>query len=406
MVTCNQPISTLPSLYEKMPDGNFPALTTASEPVSVRVLVVLSDITDITPANQQFTVHAQTDMYWQNSQCGPDTGRADACKTTNGIFKFMMPSRAISTSSNSEYNADSLFGNSMGQGCLASNFQDVTIAFNQQFDMSNYPYEVHTLEFGFEAFFSTRFVQLELMDNASTFGSEGVVPASWKLESKSLKCHNKTVTYEQKMRGGSIDYSGFSCHIKVSHVSEEYLESSLVFWMVTMIGNLLVGMGKLSGTTEIGDSAGLAGRAKISFGVLLTYTFMVPKHPYNVPGSSFAGDTPASTNIFTIGIVTLATAAVYSWAMSILCAIWFRNVQGAPRWYHVHFFWHQARTAPEDADPENKTSDTYTQSAAKIRKTAAFVDAMFWIVLHLFAIILGTKVITTAQANYQRMIDA
>ena len=355
---------------------------------------------------------------------------------------------------NANYNDYVFGGDYFNGGCLKGDYSDLSMDFRKTYHPVVFPYEVYKLDIELAAFFSTQAVTLEVLDwNPNATSLESELPLGWESHN-GLKCRNAT-----KKQGG-LAYRGgetvglrnaeIICSMVVSTVNYGWFYTVGIFWVVSVLANLMVGLGifGLAGDVYALQDQ-LVNRGSFSSGAVLAYVFVVPARPHDLP----IRGTPTSTNIFIYGLVNLCVCAFYSFVLAKVLAFCFRESGGGCAAAFVdHPDAKPAKPAgpkppslPGMTSPEPPMAPRPTESAEtsapadveqvgvedgegyaavvgvvrlkksdeevehnlwNVRKAAGIVDIVVWLVINLGCLIMGIAALQSAHSSYLEEIDS
>ena len=295
-------------------------------PVEVSLGLVNIRILDISPADQTFTARFNTDMYWEREACEVATVMKTACANRVGTWYFVVAPEGGSETITASWTDTTLAGVLQGDfpptGCVSGDFLEVKSELHHSFDMSWYPFEAHQLELKLESFYSTEYLALQLLDS-SPHQHHSPLPASWTL-ARPWSCNNGTADTLPNGRFGGrgppVSFDHITCTCVVARVDMGWFFGSLFFGVLLLATNFFVQLGAVASEQVKPDQLAslLKGRAASAAALTFTFSLTMKKTVHGKDASFYAGQTPSSFVVYTLGILFLAASAFWSASVGFL----------------------------------------------------------------------------------------
>lgn len=313
--------------------SRFPIGDAGDGPDAVQVLLALVDLSilKIDPADSSYTVRFQTDMFWERAACNTATVTLTACYERVGTWYFIVAPEHVGgsesvTASWTDVSGAGVVQDYFSNGCVSGDYLEVRSAFTHNFDMSSYPFEAHVLELKLSSFYSSEYVELLLLNQAPK-ETASAIPASWTLQEHWRCSEGNETTYPSgrygRADGPSLTFDHITCTCLVTRVDWSWFLDSLLFSVLLLATNFFVQLGGVVGPEmrpkDLPDA--LKVRAAASVGLTFTFSLTMKRKIYGVDAGSFAGHTPASLTIFTIGIVFLTLSSFWSASVGFLALL-------------------------------------------------------------------------------------
>mmetsp|Transcript_2394 Transcript_2394/g.6699 ORF Transcript_2394/g.6699 Transcript_2394/m.6699 type:complete len:354 (-) Transcript_2394:577-1638(-) len=163
------------------------------------------------------------------------------------------------------------------------------------------------------------------------------MPPGWQSEN-GIVCVNVSKQEYLRARGADsrsapLARSSIVCSVIVTAVDDAWFLTAFIFWIVTLLANLLMGVGTFGGATTARElEEALVARGAFSSSIVLAYVFVVPANPHSLPIPNGVG-VPTSTVVFVIGLVCLTASSFYSFILAKTLTIILRERDSYATWY-------------------------------------------------------------------------
>ncbi|KAL1528915.1 hypothetical protein AB1Y20_010237 [Prymnesium parvum] len=308
---------------------------TENAAVQMDILIGLFDIqiTSISPETSSFHVTFETDMYWKNTDCEKSTSLTHACSNRAGTWYFVFAPEedpaASTVQTTYDVNAETSVGAlpvDFGPQCTSGDFLRVSTRLHNRFDMTYYPFEMHTLEVTLRAQLPVRSVRLNLLDTHPT-PSHDPVPAGWTVASQ-FTCFNGTIERSDTGRGGkAFAWAYVTCRARVHKVDQDWCLNDLFLFFVIVLTNFFMCLGWVSRPLSSITGAPIdqrelpmemESRSSKTAAFALAYIFAVQRHPYGHHTGFFSGGMPIISRVYFLGLTSLAISGLWSSILSVL----------------------------------------------------------------------------------------
>lgn len=398
---------SVPDLLESA--ASFPAYGArpADDPLTVNVGVIFLRLDSIEPQNGRWTVRVQVDMYWDAADCETNQQKADVCSQRLGdLFYFGLPQQVLQplgATRNAALTGSGMFEANYERGsCLKGDFVDATFMLGYSFVPQYFPFETYRLDFRLKSFVDNTTVRFNVVDelpnSADLFESD--MPDNWQSDN-GLVCKAIEECLNISFRGGERCWSEVRCSIVVSASSDGYLLTVVVFWFITMLANMLGGMGIVA-AAERGELRGaLVERGVFSASFLLAYVFVVPPRPRDLP---LLDVIPSSTTLFILGLTNLIVCTLWSYTIAQTVQSIMRNTKLHSKWWHV-FVYHEKIAKQINPKADTTASIADLNSGVSSRELVLIqrqerigqIDLVVWLLVNIITLLTGAFTVGLAE---------